>query len=321
MKTRFPLLTIALAFALCACPAYARDGAGALTFIKAPISTAPQFAQPGGALIVDVAESVYNSCACRFHLFLDSPDGRVELTEISRAADPATGTYRFSAAIPEGMTQGLYNITAHKGGNYDTSIKAVFLVEEFPASFNVMQIHAPLVDETAGINLELAAELAAKEKPAFILLTGALTASNAPERVTRFLDILKKMPSPVFAASADPAQQLLYGPLPRAFAFGENLFLLTAPMDPISGVCAEQPFEELLKNREEESRKFFASSHSLLVDSSGNTKIFITKPSKNGCIKDIQETVSPVPLKNGAVRIYSFENGRLAGHKLIPLPR
>ena len=321
MKTRFPLLTLALAFALCACPAHARDGAGALTFIKAPISTAPQFAQPGGALIVDVAESVYNSCACRFHLFLDSPEGRVELTEISRAADPATATYRFSAAIPEGMTQGLYNLTAHKGGNYDTSIKAVFLVEEFPASFAVMHIHDPMVDENTGMNLELSAELAAKEKPAFILITGALTASNAPERMTRFLDILKKMPVPVFAASEDPAQQILSGPLPRAFAFGEQIFLLTPPADPQPGACAEQPFEELLKNREEDSRKFFASSHSLLTDTSGNTKVLITKPSKSGCVKDIQETVPPAPLNNGAVRIYSFENGRLAGHKLIPLTR
>jgi hypothetical protein len=321
MKTRFPLLILALAFALCACPVHARDGAGALSFIKAPISTAPQFAHPGGALIVDVAESVYNSCACRFHLFLDSPEGRVELPEITRVADPATGTYRFSAAIPEGMTQGLYNITAHKGGNYDTSIKAVFLVEEFPASFTVVHIHDPLVDENTGIKLELTAELAAKQKPAFILITGALTASNAPERVTRFLDILKKMPAPVFAASADPSQQPLFGALPRTIGFGEHAFLLTAPIDTQPGACAEQPFEELLKNREEDSRKFFASSHSLLVDSSGNTKVFITKPSKSGCIKDIQETVPPSPMNKGAVRIYSFENGRLAGHKLIPLPR
>ena len=156
-------LFIALA-ATVGVPASARDGSGALTFIRAPISTQPQVAASGGSIIVDVTDTVYNSCGCRFHLYLDSGSGRVELTDMARLPDPAAGVYRFSVNTLPGLETGLYDLIAQKGSNHDTALNAVSLVEEFEPKYQIMQIHDPLVDAVTGHNLELVAERAAEEK-------------------------------------------------------------------------------------------------------------------------------------------------------------
>lgn len=326
MSKSMQRLILLIGIALIPCAAAARDSAGALTFIKAPTSAQPQVVKPGAALLIDVAEPVYNSCGCRFHLYLDSEGGRVEMTDMTRLPDPATGVYRFAVTVAAGMEDGLYDLVAQKGANNDTALNSVSIVEELPAELRIMQIHDPRVDAATGLNLELAADLAAQDKPAFMVITGELVGENNTENITRLLDILNKMPAPVFVAYAgdDQALRSMFGPLPRVFTYGEYVFLLAAPGQSRTKACAEEPVRSLLdgnQDRQIDLRLFEKMNHSLYFDAGGDTSVIIPNPHDDDCLKAVQETVPPALFTDGAIRVFTFQGGTLADHKTVTIPR
>jgi predicted MPP superfamily phosphohydrolase len=182
------------------------------------------------------------------------------------------------------------------------------------------------VDAATGLNLELTAELAAQDKPAFIVITGELVGENNTQNITRLLDILNKMPAPVFVAYSgeDESLRTMFGPLPRVFTYGEYVFLLAAPGQSRTKTCAEQPIRDLLKDNQDrqiELRLFDKSNNSLYFDADGNTSVIIPNPHDDDCLKAVQETVAPALFTGGAIRVFTYQDGKIGDTKTVTIPR
>lgn len=301
--------------------AYARDAAGNITFIQEPLSTTPQFVQPGGTITVDVAERIYNNCGCAFHLYLMVDKQQFELSGVVRGTDPATSTYRFSATIPAGLETGQYDLIAIKGANKDSAPRAVAVTEEYPTEYSILHIHDPRVSPggDTGQLLELAAEMAGQNNIAFVVITGAITASSDVEDTTRFFEITDKFPVPTLVA--DPAGSASLGALPHAFSFEDSAFLLADPLGHApEQTCAETVLYDLAKQgkvADQDKQAFDKMSDSLFFETDGTGYHVIPNPRDDDCLKATKDTFSTPPLSGGKARLLTFKNSKLTENKLI----
>lgn len=291
--------------------AHARDAAGGLTFIQSPLSTAPQFVQPGGTITVDVAERIYNNCACAFRLYLLVDNQQMELGGVMRGTDPATSTYRFTATIPAGLETGLYDLIAVKGANRDNALRAVAVHEDYPTEFSILHIHDPLVATggATGHLLELTAGLAGKNKTAFAVITGTPVESLNQQNTIRFFEITDKFPVPTFVA--DPSSKPSFGALPQTFTFADSLFLVSPSLGDAPGKsCAESVIRDFAAQ---------GSHDSLYFGSDGTIYHVIPNTRDDDCLKALKDSFVTPPLDQGKVRLLTFKDGKLMKSELISI--
>lgn len=218
--------------------AHSRDSNGRLLFLKYPISTRPEFVLNRGNITFDVAASVYDSCTCSFHAYLLVGTDRKELSSLTREADPASGTYRFSAPLPADTPPGLYDLSVHKGANDDTSRRAVNVLSEFKNDYtflHVTDVHVGRQNHdnykgAATLQFEQMSETANTLKPDMVFITGDLSYIGSPEELKLFVDLLDKFDAPTFVlagnhdAKRNEADNYL-GSSNYSFSYGKDFYV------------------------------------------------------------------------------------------------
>ncbi len=265
--------------------AAARDAGGKLSFILNPISTRPVFVHPGEKINVDVAKSVYESCSCVFSVFLEKGGSRMRLEPSEKMEGPATGTYRFTVAIPADTAAGLYGVAAHKGGNDDVSRHSIMVLDKFPTEYTIMHIsdvHIGRIEGDYERGKDFYTKIAARAneiKPDMVIITGDVTDFSDPAQFKAFLDITDTINSPtvVVAGNHDrnnsDADKYL-GPGRFWFMYGDHFYLgfdtqyqFPTP-DPDKNMewikretraHKEAPFKVLFSHREDSDLRFIIS--------------------------------------------------------------
>jgi predicted MPP superfamily phosphohydrolase len=216
--------------------ASARDSGGKLGFIRSPISTRPVFVRPGDKITVDAAQSIYDSCACPFHVYLEKDGTRNLIDPAEKIDNPATGTYSFSVTIPANTAPGLYGFAVQKGSNDDISNRAIMVLDKYPDEYTIMHITDVHIGRMEGdfargeSFYEKMAERANELKPDIVIITGDVTDFSDPDQFKTFLDITDRIDSPTVVVPgnhdrnfADADKYL--GPGKFSFNYGAHFYL------------------------------------------------------------------------------------------------
>ncbi|MEW6202404.1 MAG: hypothetical protein AB1546_10530 [bacterium] len=325
----------------------ARDNDGRLKFLFDPISTSPQFAAPGGNITVDVSENIYNSCPCTFYLNLSVEGVQINLTDIERLSDPASGTYRFSVKIPADMKPGLYDLAAKKGNNYDTSRRSVAVLDKSPDFFKILylnNIHIGRgIQETEhgdeNILLETMAQDVNDSKPDIVVITGITASASSPDELKRLFEIVEKYKVPTFVQTDSNSgggkdYKPYFGQNNYVKKFGDYLFIFFGtqiegnPKSQFSDSDIQWLKNELDAGGETRLKAMFTNLRedalkSLLNALKPHNVDLILLEDPHNKVENIgtppATAISTPPLYEGFYRIITIRNGRYDGETLIKL--
>jgi hypothetical protein len=321
MRIHRAVLTIVILTGIsCASPAAARDASGARWFLRAPSSTRPAFAPPGGRITVDVAAAVYNNCSCAFHVFLLTPDGKqVELYN-ARAAQPADATlYRFSATVPADTAPGLYDVILRKGPNNDAGKRALAVLPPEDAPLRIMHISLGAAPD---LTLAEAAKAANDTiQPDLIIITGVpATAIHEPDRGAALLETIDRFTVPTIvqppANEHDPLNELL-GPSEDVICAGGVAFALFQP-DPKTGAAPESVTSAIAVCGPDAMPVWLPSGDNATKFKSNEGITLIDAENKEKAETLSSKTIfATPPLQEGFVRVMVLSGGEIANTELI----
>ena len=214
-----------LALAFAAGTANARNTDGTLGLVRTPNNGMPALVLAGATFTVDAGAEAA--------LALVTPERRIPL-EASWEERPGD---RWDAVctVPADVAPGAYALEAQAGGESDTSVRAVYVLEEMPAYYVVAHLTDTHVGSgrhprpAAAILTDLITAVNNSETH-FVVITGDLTESGKPEEFKTFLDVLDTCAKPTFVVPGNHDRQGLnyertFGPLTYHFRFGEDGYL------------------------------------------------------------------------------------------------
>lgn len=347
--TRLALVVLGAICIISASPD-ARNADNQIWFILDPLIVNPRIARVNETIELSIARSVYESCACPFHVYLDAGGVKVELKDIKRIPDdgPPPDEYRFTAVIPDGVAPGAYDLIAKKGANNDTEKRAMIIVDSAPAILKILHISNPAVGREATgkgafIFDYLPDEVNANVKPDAVIVTGVIAHSYTAEEMSRFMHTVEQFDAPVYVSWSRPASVTPANPANYLFAsstvrdFGAASLLLLNGGNDSSGKPGDisATLKSELSRREADKLAIVVVSNS---ESPPKAKeIAKSRPSKapalivwGGLDRDVSDSAGKPPLNiiatpsfesSGKMRIIDIKNGAFAGSKIVTLPK
>lgn len=214
--------------------AHARLADGRLGIIRYPISTRPEFVQPGGRLAMEVAVPQMASGSV-LSTSLEIAGKSVSL-DAKQVPGAGSGAIALEAAIPTDVAPGRYNLVIRDENTSDTSIRAVIVVDKFPDDYTIMHftdIHVGRMADTTPMgekNYEQMRDTANRIRPDLVIITGDLSDTSNPAEFKRFIEITEGIEAPTFAVpgnhdrDGDTAPWYL-GATRYTFEFGKHFYL------------------------------------------------------------------------------------------------
>lgn len=217
--------------------ACARDADGRLGFIRYPISTRPEFVQPGGWLLLEVAAPAYDNSAGDFHASLEKGGASISLDPARMAATGTIATYSLEVTIPQNTTPGSYALSVSKGAAADSSRRAVIVEAEFPGEYSIMHITDTHVGRLAADGAPVGEQVYTKMKdeanrlrPDLVIITGDDSDTSDPVEFRKFIEITEQIEAPTFVVPGNHDRENA-GPEPFLgtgrydFYFGRHFYL------------------------------------------------------------------------------------------------
>lgn len=213
------------AWILVAFAASARQSDGTLGLLRTPNNGMPAIAQPGGSFDVTAQR------ACELSLKGDA--AAVELK--AEWTDLPGGLAKGRCALPEGIAPGVYALEAKNGEDSDANLRAVYVVDSFPAVYTVAHVTDTHIGSTRhkrsseAIVTDVFAAVNATDA-AFVLVTGDLTDGGEAGQFETFLRVLDTCTKPTFVCAGNHDRLALnyerfFGPDVYSFWFGEDGYL------------------------------------------------------------------------------------------------
>jgi hypothetical protein len=313
--------------------AHARGEDGSLGLMVRPNDGAPAFVTPGGSFDV-LAKS-------ETPLALRAPDGS-EWPLDTAWGDAYLGLRRGVATVPATCPPGLHALVAGD----DTNMRSVAVLEAYPTAYTVIHLHEPAVGEGNGPSLAaLLAPLAAPEPtdapppqngeidetvpvepaPVFVLLTGNLTQTGAPAEYLALLRELDAIPWPTVVvpgpADGGTAFARHFGPLPAAFRFGKDGFMLldTSGYRPLADESPDMGRVHLLRQELMDCRWTVAAAarYSAAIGVRAQLILYVDNP-LDGLVTGMDAPDAPPPFPWGGTRLLATPPLAAGSVRVIP---
>ena len=218
------ILLAAAAFLVYAAPALARNEDGTLGLLQTPNNGLPVIVATRDAFPVVSREKA--------ELSLKSESNEhLLMVEWNPQSD---GTFAGTCTVPEDAAAGAYALHAVAANGEDTNLRAVYIVESFPAEYVVAHVtdthigkprprgsEAIIADVFANVN---------QSEAAFALVTGDVTENGSVEQFQGFLRVLDTCERPTFVVPGNHDRQALnyeafFGPPAYFFRYGPDGYL------------------------------------------------------------------------------------------------